>query len=74
MPSTEPLHHYLEARDALNRGDRDGAVEELAAAFGTSPTVAMENNLEALLDHGTMPGDVVLDLLRVEVGRSKPLG
>jgi hypothetical protein len=70
MSSTKPLKRYLEARDALARGDRDQAVEAVKDAFGSQPdNPYIERHVERLVDHETEAGEVLLDLVRAEMNR-----
>lgn len=68
--STRALVRYLDARQALESGDREAAAGELEKAMGSPPdNRQIRQNLELLLDHKTLAGDAILDLLRVEIGR-----
>jgi hypothetical protein len=70
MSSTKPLKRYLQARDALARGDRDEAVEAVKDAFGSQPdNPYIERHVELLVDHESGAGEVLLDLVRVEMNR-----
>jgi hypothetical protein len=70
MSSTKPLKRYLEARDALARGDRDQAVAAVKDAFGSQPdNPYIERHVELLVDHETEAGEVLLDLVRAEMNR-----
>lgn len=61
--NTAPLRNYLEAREALSRGNRTGAADLLASSFGVKvPTDFMIENLEALLE----ANDVSLTLILKE--------
>lgn len=70
MSSAKPLKRYLEARDALAEGDRTEAIAALKEAFGSQPdNPFIERNVELLVDHETPAGEVLLDLVRVEMNR-----
>lgn len=70
MSSTEPLKRYLEARDAVARGDLEEAAAAAEEAFGSQPNNRyIRENVEKLLDHESAAGEVLLDLVRVEMQR-----
>ena len=70
MSSTKPLKRYLEARDALARGDRGEAVAAVEEAFGSQPDNAyIARNVDQLVDDETPVGELVLELVRVEMNR-----
>ena len=66
--SDTPLLLYLHAKDALKGGDRATAARLLAECFGAEvPTPVIENAVDKLLDHDSLPGEVALGLLAGEV-------
>ncbi len=68
--SVRALQQYLEARDALAQGKTPAATQHLERAVGSpqgNPVIARE--LPQLLDHRTLAGSALLELLRVEVNR-----
>ena len=70
MSSAKPLKRYLEARDALAKGDRTEAIAALKDAFGSQPdNPYIDRNVEQLVDHESAAGEVLLDLVRVEMNR-----
>jgi hypothetical protein len=68
--STQTLKSYLEARHALRQGKRDLAAAYLETAI-RSPrnNQVLRGSLEKVLDHKTLAGSAVLELIRVEVQR-----
>lgn len=68
--STRALTEYLEAREALRRGNQSLAATVLEFAV-RSPhnNRVLRENLTTLLDHRTLAGSALLELIRVEVGR-----
>ena len=68
--TTRPLKRYLEARDALARGDPEAAAGAVEEAFGAQQgNTFIRQNLDQLLDHESLAGEAVLDLVRVEMQR-----
>ena len=70
--SLDPFVHYLNAREALQRGDRATAIGELEQALGSpAGNLVIEREVEHLLDHRSLPGEVALGLVRSEL-RKRP--
>ena len=68
--STQALKSYLEAREALRQGKTNLAALHLETAI-RSPrnNQVLRASLEKVLDHKTLAGSAVLELIRVEVQR-----
>lgn len=67
---TQALKDYIEAREALRGGNSQVAATLLESAVG-SPfhNRVLRGNLEKVLDHRTLAGSALLELIRVEVSR-----
>jgi hypothetical protein len=68
--STRALKEYLDAREALRQGKTDLAAGLLEVAI-RSPrnNQVLRGSLEKVLNHKTLAGGAVLELIRVEVQR-----
>lgn len=68
--STRALKEYLDAREALRQGQAETAAQHLEQAVRSSKdNRVIRGNLGRLLDHKSLAGGAVLELLRVEVQR-----
>lgn len=69
---TQALIAYGNAREALRRGAENTAAAQLGIACGgMGSTQVIRDNVAKLLDHQTLAGALVLELIRVEVGRRR---
>ncbi len=60
--NTEPLKEYLKARDALKEGNKEEALNMLAASLGTDkPTDIMVSSCNLLLDLNDAALTIILD-------------
>ncbi|MBA7516365.1 hypothetical protein ES705_08413 [subsurface metagenome] len=72
MPSASPIKLYLEALEAYNRGEEEGAAQKLAEALGAKePGPVIINSLDKFLNYGSMPNDVALQIVATEVSKSR---
>ena len=69
MVSIVPLKDYLRAQDCLRRQDRTGAVKALNDCLGSPDNSIVEQHLDMLLNHETIAGQGVLEILRVELNK-----
>ena len=70
--NTRPLHAYLEAREALARGERAEAATLLAKAFGAERSTApIEENLHQLLAVQGPAQELAMDLMLHEAARRR---
>lgn len=64
------LKDYLDAREALAGGQTETAARALERAIRSKPNnPVIRGALAKILDHKTLAGTALLDLLRVEVNR-----
>lgn len=69
--ATGALVDYLNARQALANHDSETAALLLESAIASPEgNRVIRKNLPALLDHDNLAGEAILELLRVEIGRS----
>ena len=72
MPNAKPLKHYIQAREAQGQGQQDIAAHHLQTALGSpGDNPVLRDNLDVLLDLDHPAGEMVLDILRVEMNRSR---
>lgn len=72
MSDTESLKHYIQAREAQRDGHQEVAVHQLEAALGSPhANTVISDNLDVLLALDHPAGEMVLDILRVEMTRRR---
>lgn len=72
MPSASPIKLYLEALEAYNRGEEEGAAQKLAQSLGADePSDVIRSSIGKLLSTDTMPNDAVLKIMSTEVSKGK---